>query len=229
MSGQVSAERWEAMTSIFADAVELPAAERSAFVAQSCGTDAGLQKEVESLLAAHDGDGRFLESPAVEAADQNTPDLGAQLQAALGSAFSVERELPGGGMSRVFAAEETRLGRRVVVKVLPPELRVVMSAERFHRETRLAAALRHPHIVPLLAAGESADGLVYFTMPFIDGQSLQQRLEREGRLPLAEVVTIVREVADALAYAHANGMVHRGTSRRSSASPIRRSGGLPTC
>ena len=205
----VSAERWEAMTAIFADAVELPPDERSAFVARACGSDADLLREVVSLLMAHDGNGQFLESPIVKAADGNAPELGPQLQAALGSGFRVERELAGGGMSRVFVAEETRLGRRVVVKVFPPELRAVMSAERFHRETRLAAALRHPHIVPLLAAGESADGLVYFTMPFIEGQSLQQRLEREGRLALTEVAAIVREVADALAYAHANGVVHR--------------------
>jgi serine/threonine-protein kinase len=205
----VSAERWSSMSSIFADAVELPAAERVAFLAQACGSDVALRNEVESLLAAHDGDARFLESPAVEAPHQDAPDLDAQLQAALGPAFRVERELTGGGMSRVFVAEETKLGRRVVVKVFPPELRQFLSAERFHRETRLAAALRHPHIVPLLVAGESADGLVYFTMPFIAGQSLQQRLEREGRLPLAEVAVIVREVADALAYAHANGVVHR--------------------
>ena len=205
----VSAERWDAMTAIFADAVELPPAERAAFVAQSCGTDAELRREVESLLAAHDGDATFLETPAVGAADRESADLGGRLQAALGPAFRVERELAGGGMSRVFVAEETKLGRRVVVKVFPPELRAVLSAERFHRETRLAAALRHPHIVPLLVAGESADGLVYFTMPYIEGESLQQRLEREGRLPLAEVVAIVREVADALAYAHANGVIHR--------------------
>jgi len=112
-------------------------------------------------------------------------------------------------MSRVFVAEETRLGRRVVVKVLPPELRAGLSIERFHQETRLAASLRHPHIVPVMAAGESPDGLVYFTMPFIAGESLQQRLEREGRLPVVAVVPLVREVADALAYAHANGVVHR--------------------
>jgi serine/threonine protein kinase len=108
-----------------------------------------------------------------------------------------------------LVAEETRLGRRVVVKVLPPEFRAGLSIERFHRETRMAASLRHPHIVPLLVAGESEDGLVYFTMPLIEGESLQRRLEREGRLPLADVVAIVREVADALAYAHANGVVHR--------------------
>jgi len=208
VDGRVSAERWNAIMSIFADAVELPPDERSAFVAQACGSDAELLREVVSLLMAHNGDAEFLESPAVKAGD-DAPDLGARLQDALGTAFRVERELAGGGMSRVFVAEETKLGRHVVVKVLPPELRAVMSIERFHRETRLAAALRHPHIVPLLAAGESADGLVYFTMPYLEGESLQRRLEREGRLPLADVVAIVREVADALAYAHANGVVHR--------------------
>ena len=194
---------------VFADAVERPPAERSAFVAEACGSDAELRAEVESLLAAHEGDEDFLEAPLIRAPDRDTPDLAERLQTALGTGFRIEHELAGGGMSRVFVAEEVRLGRRVVVKVLPPELRAGLSIERFHRETRLAASLRHPHIVPLLVAGESADGLVYFTMPLIAGESLQRRLEREGRLPLADVVAIVREVADALAYAHANGVVHR--------------------
>ena len=208
-SVSVSPERWDAMMSVFAAAAEIPAGERAAFVARACGTDAALREEVESLLAAQDAAADFLEAPAATGVDRKAPDLAARLQAALGGAFRVERELQGGGMSRVFVAEETRLGRRVVVKVLPPELSAGLSSERFRRETRLAAALRHPHIVPLLMAGESADGLVYFTMPFIAGESLQQRLVREGRLPLAEVVAIVREVADALAYAHVNGVVHR--------------------
>ena len=184
---------------VFADAVERPPAERPAFVAEACGSDRELRAEVESLLAAHEGDTDFLEAPLIRAADRDTPDLAERLQAALGTAFRIERELTGGGMSRVFVAEETRLGRRVVVKVLPPEFRAGLSIERFHRETRMAASLRHPHIVPLLVAGESEDGLVYFTMPLIEGESLQRRLEREGRLPLADVVAIVREVADALA------------------------------
>ena len=208
MGGRISAERWTTITAIFSDAVELPPDERSAFVARACGSDAELLRDVLSLLMAHDGDAESLRSRAVKAAG-DAPDIGARLQAALGTDFRVERELAGGGMSRVFVAVETKLGRRVVVKVLPPELRVIMSPERFNRETRLAAALRHPHIVPLLAAGESADGLVYFTMPYIEGESLEQRLEREGRLPLVEAVAIIREVADALAYAHANGVVHR--------------------
>src|SRR5688572_900147 len=203
----LSAERWQAIDAIFADAVERPAAERSTFVARACGTDAELRREVESLLAAHDGDTDFLETP--HAAARDTTDLSARLQVAVGAAFRIERELAGGGMSRVFVAEEVRLGRRVVIKVLPPELRAGLSSERFHQETRLAASLRHPHIVPVMTAGDSADGLVYFTMPFIQGESLEQRLEREGRLPVADVVALVREVADALAYAHANGVVHR--------------------
>ena len=197
------------MMAVFADAVELPPDERAAFVTEACGSDIELAREVVSLLTAHDGDADFLEEPAVTRAHRSDADLGARLQAALGPAFRVERELRGGGMSRVFVAEEVRLGRYVVVKVLAPELLPGLSIERFHRETRLAAALRHPHIVPLLAAGESPDGLVYFTMPYIRGESLQHRLEREKRLPLGDVVAIVREVADALAYAHANGVVHR--------------------
>jgi serine/threonine-protein kinase len=204
----VSAERWRAIDAIFADAVERPATERAAFLANACGTDAELRAEVESLLAAYDSDADFLETPPV-APGTDGPDLTERLQAVLGTAYRVERELAGGGMSRVFVAEETRLGRRVVVKVLPPELRAALSTERFHQETRLAASLRHPHIVPVMTAGESADGLVYFTMPFIEGESLERRLHREGRLPLADVVTLVNEVADALAYAHANGVVHR--------------------
>ena len=203
----ISAERWAAIDAIFAEAAELPTAERPAFLANACGSDAELRVEVESLLAAHDGDNDFLEKP--HAAARNTPDLAEQIQAALGTAYRIERELGGGGMSRVFVAEEIKLGRRVVVKVLPPELRAGLSIERFHQETRLAASLRHPHIVPVMAAGESADGLVYFTMPFIQGESLEHRLEREGRLPIGDVVALVREVADALAYAHANGVVHR--------------------
>ena len=197
------------MMAIFADAVERPPAERPAFVAEACGSDAELRAEVESLLGAHEDDADFLEAPLIRTPDHDTPELSERLQAALGKAFRIERELARGGMSRVFLAEEVRLGRRVVVKVLPPELRAGLSMERFRQETRLVASLRHPHIVPVMTAGDSPDGLVYFTMPFIEGESLARRLEREGRLPVADVVTIVREVADALAYAHANGVVHR--------------------
>jgi TolB-like protein/Tfp pilus assembly protein PilF len=135
-------------------------------------------------------------------------DLREGLQNSLGSAFTVERELTGGGMSRVFVALETSLGRRVVVKVLPAELAASVSVDRFKREINLAATLQHPHIVGVLAAGE-IDGMPYFTMPFVDGESVRVRIEREGRLTVGRTVSILKDVARALAYAHERGVVHR--------------------
>jgi tetratricopeptide (TPR) repeat protein len=111
-------------------------------------------------------------------------------------------------MSRVFLAEERRLARQVVIKVLPPEMGAGVNVERFEREIQLAARLQHPHIVPLLTAGASGD-LLYYVMPFIAGESLRVKLAREGELPVNEALRILREVVDALAYAHRNGVVHR--------------------
>jgi tRNA A-37 threonylcarbamoyl transferase component Bud32/tetratricopeptide (TPR) repeat protein len=135
-------------------------------------------------------------------------DLQARLQAALADTYRLEKELGGGGMSRVFLAEEVGLGRKVVVKVLPPEMSAGVSAERFQREIQLAARLQHPHVVPLLTAG-AKDDLLFYVMPFIKGESLRARLAREGELPVAEAARILRDVADALAYAHGEGVVHR--------------------
>ncbi|MEP7001757.1 MAG: protein kinase, partial [bacterium] len=134
-------------------------------------------------------------------------DVRDQLQAALGDAYEIERELGGGGMSRVFVAVEQALGRRVVVKILPADLAGSVSVARFRREISVAARLQHPHIVPLLAAGE-VGGLPYFVMPFVDGESLRDRLSH-GELPIAEVISVLRDVARALAFAHANGVTHR--------------------
>ncbi len=131
-----------------------------------------------------------------------------QIQSSLGSAYTIERELGGGGMSRVFVATERALGREVVVKLLPPEMAAGVSIERFKREITLAALLQHPHIVPLLTAGES-QGLPYFTMPYVQGESLRVRLARAGELPVAEALRVLREIASALAYAHDRGIVHR--------------------
>ena len=135
-------------------------------------------------------------------------DLRAGLQDKLGPTFTVERELSGGGMSRVFVAFDSSLSRRVVVKVLPAELSASLSVERFKREILLAAALQHPHIVGVLSAGE-VDGMPFFTMPFVEGESLRVRLEREGRLAVGRTVSILKDVARALAYAHERGVVHR--------------------
>jgi serine/threonine-protein kinase len=134
--------------------------------------------------------------------------LRTQLGEVLGDAYTIERELGGGGMSRVFVATERALGRSVVVKVVSPELAEGLSAERFTREVRLAARLQQANIVPLLSAGDS-HGIAYYTMPFVDGLSLRSRLATGERLSLGEATHIVRDVAKALAYAHAQGIVHR--------------------
>ena len=132
-----------------------------------------------------------------------------RLQQELLATYRVERELGGGGMSRVFAAEELALGRRVALKVLPPELAGELSMERFRRELLTAARLQQANIVPVLSAGDF-DGVPWYTMPFVEGRSLRDRLqEMGGPLPMTEVVSIARDVARALSYAHARGIVHR--------------------
>ena len=137
-----------------------------------------------------------------------TATLRDRLQAALGSDVGIERELGGGGMSRVFVGIEHALGRRIVIKVLPSELMAGGNIERFRREILLAANLQHPHIVPLLTAAER-DGLLFFTMPFVQGESLRTRLKRTGALSENVAVRIIRDVAEAMAYAHARGVIHR--------------------
>ena len=134
-------------------------------------------------------------------------DLRDALQQKLGTAYAIERELGGGGMSRVFLAQEQALGRPVVVKLLPADFAAELSIERFKREIALAASLQHPHIVAVLSAGD-VDGMPYFVMPYVEGKSLRQRLI-QGPLPVGEVVPILRDVARALAFAHDRGVVHR--------------------
>ncbi|MDP1858279.1 MAG: protein kinase [Gemmatimonadaceae bacterium] len=135
-------------------------------------------------------------------------DLRAQLQNTLGDAYILERELGGGGMSRVFVARETALGREVVVKVLAPELAAGVSAERFAREIATAARLQQANIVPVLAAGASG-GMPYYTMPFVKGESLRSMLSSGTPLSMADRIGVLRDVARALAYAHAEGVIHR--------------------
>jgi eukaryotic-like serine/threonine-protein kinase len=134
--------------------------------------------------------------------------LPARLQVALGDVYVLERELGGGGMSRLFVATERSLNRQVVIKVLPPELTSEVSAARFKKEIEVAAQLQHPHIVPILAAG-SSDDLLWYVMPYVRGESLRHRMVASGKLPVRDAVRILVEVADALAYAHRQGIMHR--------------------
>lgn len=135
-------------------------------------------------------------------------DVREQLQETLGEAYTLERELGGGGMSRVFLADERRLNRKVVIKLLSPELAAGVNAERFEREIQLVASLQQANIVPILSAGDT-NGLPFYSMPYVEGESLRAVLAREGRLTSGVAAGILRDVLKALEYAHGHGVVHR--------------------
>jgi serine/threonine-protein kinase len=136
------------------------------------------------------------------------PDLLERLQAALSDSYAVESEIGRGGMATVYLAEDLKHRRKVAIKVLRPGLAVTLAADRFLNEIQIAAGLNHPHILSLIDSGE-ADGLPYYVMPYVEGESLRDRLDREGELPVEESVRIAVEVADGLHHAHERGVVHR--------------------
>ncbi len=131
-----------------------------------------------------------------------------RLRALLSDQYAIERELGRGGMATVFLAKDLKHDRDVAIKVLHPELAATIGADRFEREIKLAAKLQHPHILGLYDSG-AADGLLYYVMPFVQGESLRDRLDREGQLPIDDALQVALEVADALGYAHQLGIVHR--------------------
>ncbi len=135
-------------------------------------------------------------------------DLLERLKSALADRYAVESEIGRGGMATVFLAEDLRHDRKVAIKVLHPELAASLGTDRFLREIKVAAQLEHPHILALIDSGE-ADGLPYFVMPYVEGESLRERLEREGQLPIEQALSIAAEVADGLDYAHRQEVVHR--------------------
>jgi serine/threonine-protein kinase len=132
----------------------------------------------------------------------------ANLTTALADRYRLERELGSGGMATVYLAYDLRHDRKVAIKVVKPELSAVIGAERFLREIKTIATLQHPHILGLIDSGE-VNGTAYYVMPFVDGESLRDRLKRERQLPVADAVRIAREVASALDYAHRHGVIHR--------------------
>jgi serine/threonine-protein kinase len=131
-----------------------------------------------------------------------------RLTAALSDRYRIERELGAGGMATVYLAHDLKHDRKVAIKVLRQELAASLGADRFLREVHIAAQLQHPHILTLIDSGE-ADGFLYYVMPYVDGETLRARIARDGEFPVADVVRILREVADALAHAHGHGVVHR--------------------
>jgi len=213
----MDARRWESVCVAFDEVVNLTDAERSRRLATYGATDSQLSNALKALLHADaiaDMVLEPIESALASSAEQNrdgeafTPDIQTRLQSALGGVYHLRAELGGGGMSSVFVADEIALGRTIVLKVLKPEVAEAIGVKRLEREIGLIARLQHPHIIPLLSAGE-ADGVLYYTMPFVEGETLRQRLRREGELPIDDVVRITRDIASALAFAHRNGVVHR--------------------
>src|SRR5262245_50707997 len=214
-------ERWERLAPLVDAVLNQPPERRVAYVAEISGGDAALAEELTrfanadgnqqnetlaaSLFAAANDERVALMSERLR---DSAVDLQAQLEASLGASYVVEREIGGGGMARVFVAEELGLGRKVVIKILPTETSGGISAERFAREIKLAASLQQANIVPVLATGTAA-GFPYYTMPFVEGRSLRERLAREGAPPVNEAISILRDVARALAFAHGRGVIHR--------------------
>ena len=135
-------------------------------------------------------------------------DVLTRLAGSLADRYEVQRELGAGGMATVYRAVDLKHQRDVAIKVLHPELGAALGSERFLSEIRTTARLQHPHILPLLDSGE-ADGLLYYVMPLVTGETLRHRLERESQLPIDDAISIAREVADALGYAHGLGVIHR--------------------
>ncbi|MFI5242480.1 MAG: serine/threonine-protein kinase, partial [Gemmatimonadales bacterium] len=131
------------------------------------------------------------------------------LQAALGTQYKIERELGRGGMATVYLATDTKHGRQVALKVLHPDLAASLGPERFRREIGFAATLSHPHILTVLDSGQTPDGQLWFTMPFVEGETLREHLRRDKQLPIDEALRITREIASALDYAHEKGVIHR--------------------
>ncbi len=218
-------ERWQDVKRIAADALERPARERAGFLAEAC-TDAELRAHVEQLLSGceqADAAEGFLREPAplfaaplLGYADELDPvathEAPADLQAALAGRYTIERELGRGGMATVYLARDERHNRLVALKIIHPSLASVVGpsqgARRFQREIEIAAQLSHPHVLPLYDSGTAGRHL-YYIMPFVDGETLRDRLVRAGRLSIDDAIHLLRDLARALAYAHRHGVVHR--------------------
>ena len=194
---------------LFDEIVDLEPDERAARLRRLDPNDPDVARVVR-LLEAHDHAAErldaleFLRAPDASGRVDSSFDA----VAAFAPSYAIEGELHGGGMSRVFVGRDAKLGRKIVAKVLPPDLGAEVNLGRFQQEIRLAAQLRHPHIVPLLQSGEAA-GCLYYTMPLIEGESLRDRLRRDGTLPVPVALRFATEIADALGYAHGLGIIHR--------------------
>jgi Tol biopolymer transport system component len=205
----MATDRWQQIKEIFHSALEREPAERSAYLARVCAGDESLRKEVESLIAAHEKDGSFIDSPAYEVAADLV--AGGQDELSKGQTFGhyeILSQLGKGGMGEVYLAEDRRLGRKVAVKLLPTAFTKDQGRlRRFEQEARAASALNHPSILTIYEIGET-DGLHFISTEFIEGETLRETLVRRA-MKINEVLSVAEQVASALAAAHKAGIVHR--------------------
>ena len=206
-------DRWREIEQLLDRVLDLSTDERAGFLESACGTDAALRDEVARLLRANDRAGDFLEEPLLGISSLGsdvTPSAPAFRApgTTIAGRYALERELGRGGMATVYLARDTKHSRPVAIKVLDAELARWVGAGRFLREIEITANLQHPHILPLHDSGEF-DGLVYYVMPYVAGETLRDRLRRERPLPVADAVSLARDVASALDHAHRRGVVHR--------------------
>jgi serine/threonine protein kinase/predicted Zn-dependent protease len=206
---RLTSERWRQVKQIFQAAIELAPAERAPYFAEVCADDPSLRAEIESLIAAHQQPGSFMNTPAVDLAAEfhGRPLLGQSL-----GHYRVLSLLGKGGMGEVYLAEDTRLNRRVALKLLPAEFtREAERVRRFIREARAASALNHPNIITIHEIGQASPelgGIHFIAEEFVEGQTLRQRLAG-GRMKLDETIEIASQIAAALGAAHEAGIVHR--------------------
>jgi tetratricopeptide (TPR) repeat protein len=203
-----SADRWKTLEPLVDAALELPANARPSFIQRVCGGDRQLATELEQMLGGLDRADPLLDRPAAERFPSLADDRTELVHETLNGRYRIERELGRGGMATVYLARDLDHDRQVAIKVLRADLSAAVGAERFLAEIRVTAKLQHPHILSLYDSGHIGD-LLYYVMPYIAGESLRQRLERERRLPIDEATRIACEIASALDAAHGHGVIHR--------------------
>ena len=200
---------WSELSLLVDRLLDAPSSDRPALLRELAGDNPARHAELARFVAECERELPLLERPAAERFSQlRDENAGPRLPEVLGGRYRIERELGRGGMACVYLAHDVKYARRVAVKVIRHELRSSLVSDRFLREIGIAARLRHPNIMPLYDSGD-VDGLLYFVMPYEEGNSLRARLDLTPRLGVAEGVSILRDVARALAYAHEQGVVHR--------------------
>ena len=208
MSEPLPGPEWSRLSALVDALLDAPPERRAALIEELSAGDPNRRAELERLVADIEREAPLLARPAADRFARLLEEQPARSSEVLADRYRLTREVARGGMATVYLARDLRHARDVAVKIVHPALAAALGSERFLREIAIVAQMHHPHIVPLFDSGD-ADGALYYVMPFEPGQSLRQRLARDGPLPLDDAVTILRDVCDALAYAHERGIVHR--------------------